>query len=66
MELNPDTYEKIHQLPTSQKVIKNARYELVKRLDTYQAIYPDLFVKVVEFIKTEFLHILERYEITLI
>jgi hypothetical protein len=38
MELADDTYELVKRVPLASEITKDARYNLVKRLDTYQVI----------------------------
>jgi adenylate kinase len=60
LELSNETFEKVSKIPSSDEIILNARYQLIRRLDSYTVTNPDLLEGVIETIRTEFLHILQR------
>ncbi|MEO0510120.1 MAG: nucleoside monophosphate kinase [Verrucomicrobiota bacterium] len=64
LELDEVTYDHVSQIPVAITLSKHARQELVDRLDTYADRQTDLFVKVVELIKQEFMPIIERHAIS--
>jgi len=59
LELQHETFEKIARIPSSDELILNARYQLIKRLESYYMTNHDLLEIVIESIRTEFLHILQ-------
>jgi adenylate kinase len=54
LELGADTFATIKHIPTAADVIQNARQRLVTRLDDYQRLYPEMFLKVARLIEDEF------------
>jgi len=60
LELGRTTFDLISAIPTADELTMHARQLLVKRLDGYVSRNSDLFRKVLQIIKTEFLHILQR------
>ena len=61
LELEARTYDRLRPLPLAVEIIRHARQELVKRLDSYELEHTDLFVRVVEIIKTKFVPIIRRH-----
>lgn len=60
LELGPDTYLSLSEIIPAEKLTEHARQYLVQRLDRYQMRHTALFKKVINIIKTKFMHILER------
>ena len=61
LELDPQTHDRLSPLPIAQEITLHARQELVKRLDSYEINHPDLFDRVVQAIKNEFIPIISRH-----
>ena len=64
LELEARTYDRLRSLPLAEEIIRHARQELVKRLDRYELEHTDLFVRVVEIIKTKFVPIITRHALS--
>ena len=64
LELEPRTYDRLSPLPLAEDIILHARQELVRRLDSYELAHTELFIKIVELIKTKFLPIITRHAIS--
>ena len=64
LELEPRTYDRLSPLPLAEEIILHARQELVRRLDGYELANTDLFVRVVEIIKTKFMPIIARHALS--
>jgi adenylate kinase len=64
LELDPRTYDRLSPLPLAQEIILHARQELVRRLDSYEFEHTDLFLRVVDIIKTKFLPIISRHALS--
>ena len=64
LELEPRTYDRLSPLPLAEEIILHARQELVRRLDSYELAHNELFVGVVELIKTKFLPIISRHALS--
>ena len=64
LELAERTYDRISGIPVAATLSLHARQNLVDRLDTYAARQSELFGKVVELIKTDFIPIIERHAIS--
>jgi len=60
LELGEETFDTIQKIPIANEVTKHARQNLVRRLDNYQARHADLFGKVIDQIKVEFVPLLSR------
>ncbi|KAL9650330.1 hypothetical protein ABK040_014984 [Willaertia magna] len=60
LELGKTTFDLISSIPTSEEICTHARQLLVRRLDGYSQRNSELFRKVIQVIKTEFLHIIQR------
>jgi len=60
LELGEETFDTIQKIPIANEVTKHARQNLVRRLDNYQARHADLFRKVIDQIKVEFVPLLSR------
>jgi adenylate kinase len=64
LELDPATYDRLNPLPLASEITLHARQELVKRLDSYELLNPDLFSRVVEIIKNKFMPIVTRHALS--
>lgn len=63
LELDPDTYDSVRQLPLAHDLATHARQELVKRMDSYQFENPELFRSVIRLIEDRFMPIVTRHAI---
>jgi adenylate kinase len=61
LELDPNTFDLIRGIPLASEIARNARSELVKRLDGYAEVCPELFREIVELISTRFMPIIIRH-----
>ena len=64
LELDPRTVERLRGVPVASEIIVHARQELVKRLDSYELEYRDLFAKVIVFIERKVMPIVLRHAIS--
>ena len=64
LELDEATYDRVSQVPVAVTLSMHARQGLVDRLDTYADRHSDLFDRVVDLIKDEFIPIIERHAIS--
>jgi len=64
LELEQRTYDRLRPLQLAEEIIRHARQELVRRLDSYELEHTDLFVKVVEIIKNKFMPIITRHALS--
>lgn len=64
LELEPRTYDRLSPLPLAEEIILHARQELVRRLDSYELVHTELFIRVVEIIKTKFMPIITRHALS--
>ena len=64
LELDPRTVERLRGVPVASEIIVHARQELVKRLDSYELEYRDLFAKVIVFIERKMMPICLRHAIS--
>ena len=64
LELGEATYDRVSRIPIASSLPKHARQELVDRLDSYEDRHTELFAKVVEIIRNEFMPIIERHAIS--
>ena len=60
LELGKTTFDLISSIPTADEITMHARQLLVRRLDGYSSRNAELFKKVLQVIKSEFIHILQR------
>lgn len=63
LELDPETYDAVRQLPVASDLITHARQELVRRMDSYQLEQRTLFHKVIKLIEERFIPIVIRHAI---
>src|SRR4029077_1034275 len=64
LELDPRTVERLLGVPVASEIIVHARQELVKRLDSYELEFHDLFARVVVFIEKKMIPIVLRHAIS--
>ncbi len=64
LELDPRTYDTLRHIPLADEIVKQARQELVNRLDSYQVEYRELLQKVVTFIQEKMMPVIKRYAVT--
>jgi adenylate kinase len=64
LELDEATYDRLTPIPVASSISKHARQELVDRLDSYEENDSQLFAKVVEILKNDFIPIIERHAIS--
>lgn len=64
LELDPRTFDVLRTLPVASEIIRHARQDLVRRLDSYQVEHPDLMRAVVDFIESKMMPIIVRHAIS--
>jgi adenylate kinase len=64
LELEPRTYDLLRRLPLASEIVRNARQELVNRLDSYATDNAMTFQKVIEFIDGKVMPIVIRHAIS--
>jgi len=64
LELDPRTYDTLRHIPLAVEIVRNARQELVNRLDGYQVQTPEVFQAVVNFIQKKMMPIICRYAVS--
>jgi adenylate kinase len=64
LELEPRTYDLLRRLPLASEIVRNARQELVNRLDNYATDNATLFGRVIEFIDQKAMPIVLRHAIS--
>ncbi len=64
LELDPRTFDQLRDLPLSSEIIRHARQDLVRRLDTYKVEKPELMQAVVTFIQDKMMPIIVRHAIS--
>lgn len=64
LELDPRTYDKLRLIPLADEIVKNARQELVNRLDGYQVEQPQKLQAVIDFIQEKMMPIIRRYAVS--
>jgi adenylate kinase len=64
LELEPRTYDRLSPLPLAEEIILHARQELVRRLDSYELEHTELFVRIVNIIKSKFMPIVARHALS--
>ncbi len=60
MELSNDTFELVRHVTHAHEIIRHARQRMVQRLNAYSSEHTELFKQVLDLIKDDFLHILQR------
>jgi adenylate kinase len=64
LELDPRTFDRLRMLPLASEIVIHARQELVKRLDSYELNYPELFQRVVTLIEKKMMPIVTRHALS--
>ncbi len=64
LELDPRTYDIVRLIPLAEELVREARQELVNRLDSYQIEHPQLLKSVVDFIQSKMMPVIARYAIS--
>lgn len=64
LELDPRTYDLLRRLPVANEIIRYARQDLVRRLDSYKVEQPDVMQAVVDFIENKMMPIIVRHAIS--
>lgn len=64
LELDPRTFDTLRHIPLADEIVKNARQELVNRLDGYEIDDNTLFRAVVDFIQHKTMPIIQRYAVS--
>jgi adenylate kinase len=64
LELEAHTYDRLRPLELAEDITVHARQELVKRLDSYELEQTDLFVRIVEKIRSKFMPIIKLHAIS--
>lgn len=64
LELDPRTFNTLHQIPVASSIVSHARRDLVSRLDHYEIEQPELFHRVVEFIQEKIMPVVVRHAIS--
>jgi adenylate kinase len=64
LELDPRTYDLLRRLPVASEIIRYARQDLVRRLDSYKVEQPNIMQAVVDFIENKMMPIIVRHAIS--
>jgi adenylate kinase len=64
LELDPRTFDRLRKLPLASEIVRHARQDLVRRLDSYQVDRPELLQAVCEFIDHKMMPIIIRHAIS--
>ncbi|HEY1081378.1 MAG TPA: nucleoside monophosphate kinase, partial [Prosthecobacter sp.] len=64
LELDPRTFDLLRKLPLASEIIRHARQDLVRRLDSYKVEKPELMQAVVDFIEDKMMPIIVRHSIS--
>ena len=64
LELDPRTFDQLRDLPLASEIVRHARQDLVRRLDSYKVEKPDLMKAVVKFIEEKMMPIIVRHAIS--
>jgi len=64
LELDPRTFETLRKLPLAEEIVRHARQELVKRLDSYVIEHEEMFIKVVNILHEKFMPIILRHALS--
>ena len=64
LELDPRTFDQLRNLPLASEIIRHARQDLVRRLDSYMVGKPALMETVVRFIDQKMMPIVVRHAIS--
>lgn len=64
LELDPRTFDQLRDLPLASEIVRHARQDLVRRLDSYKVEKPELMQAVVAFIQEKMMPIIVRHAIS--
>lgn len=64
LELDSRTFDRLRSIPLASEIVVHARQELVKRLDDYELNHQEMFARIVELIKENFMPIVTRHAIS--
>ena len=64
LELDPRTFDLLRKLPLASEIIRHARQDLVRRLDSYKVEKAELMQAVVDFIEGKMMPIIVRHAIS--
>ena len=64
LELDPRTFDRVRRLPLASDIVRHARQDLVRRLDSYEVERPETFAQVIEFIEAKMMPIVVRHAIS--
>jgi adenylate kinase len=64
LELDPRTFDRLRKLPLASDIVRHARQDLVRRLDSYELERPETFSRVIEFIDAKMMPIVVRHAIS--
>jgi adenylate kinase len=64
LELDPRTFDLLRKLPLASEIVRHARQDLVRRLDSYKVEKPELMQAVVTFIEVKMMPIIVRHAIS--
>ncbi|WP_395739361.1 nucleoside monophosphate kinase [Prosthecobacter sp.] len=64
LELDPRTFDQLRDLPLASEIVRHARQDLVRRLDSYKVEKPELMQAVVTFIQDKMMPIIVRHAIS--
>ncbi len=64
LELDPRTFDILRKLPLSNEIIRHARQDLVRRLDSYVVEQPEKLDKVIKFIESKMMPIIVPHAIS--
>ncbi len=64
LELDPRTFDLLRKLPLASEIVRHARQDLVRRLDSYKVENPTLLASVVDFIEQKMMPIIVRHAIS--
>jgi adenylate kinase len=64
LELEPRTVDRLRPLPLAEEIVRHARQELVRRLDSYELEHTELFARTVDIINRKFMPIIQRHALS--
>jgi adenylate kinase len=64
LELDPRTFDRLRNLPLASEIVRHARQDLVRRLDSYVVEQPDLLARVIAFIEEKMIPIIVPHAIS--
>ena len=64
LELEPRTFDRLRSIPLAEEIIRHARQELVRRLDSYELDHSELFSRIVDIVNEKFMPIVKRHALS--